>query len=62
MIRLRQVMATSSAAKSSIGDEKEERTPAYFNKQLLVNFDKQYLKDAFLPWTMSHFPSVFEYS
>ncbi|MBK9278356.1 MAG: DEAD/DEAH box helicase [Candidatus Obscuribacter sp.] len=61
MIRLRQVMATSSAAKSSIGDEKEERTPAYFNKQLLVTFDKQYLKDAFSLDDAS-FPFGFEYS
>jgi DEAD/DEAH box helicase domain-containing protein len=61
MIRLRQVIATTSAAASSIGDEKEERSPAYFNKQLLVNFDGRFLKDAF-SIDDDNFPFGFEYS
>jgi len=61
MIRLRQVIATTSAAKSTIGDDKEERTPAYFNKQLLVNFDRTHLKNAY-SIDDDAFPFGFEYS
>lgn len=60
MIKLRQVIATTSAAKSTIGDT-EERTPAYFNKQLLVNFDRSHLKNAY-SIDDDGFPFGFEYS
>lgn len=61
MIRLRQVIATTSAAKSTMGEEKEERTPAFFNKQLLVSFDRSYLKNAY-SLDDDSFPFGFEYS
>jgi len=61
MIRLRQVIATTSAAKSTIADDREERSPAYFNKQLLVDFDRSHLKNAY-SLDDDSFPFGFEYS
>ncbi len=38
MIRLRQVYASTSDRASRIGDDRDERTPLFFNRQMLVDF------------------------
>ncbi len=47
MIRMRQVFATTSDRESRIGDDLEERDPSFYNTQVLVDFDDQYIKDAY---------------
>ncbi|MGK7875371.1 MAG: DEAD/DEAH box helicase [Xenococcaceae cyanobacterium] len=39
MVRLRQVMATTNARESRIGDDRDERSPAFFSRQMLVDFE-----------------------
>ena len=39
MVRLRQVMATTSDRNSRIGDDRDDRAPAFFTKQMLTDFD-----------------------
>ena len=41
MVRLRQVMATSNARESRIGDDTDERKPAFFTQQMLVDFEPE---------------------
>lgn len=60
MVRLRQVMATTGDRKSRIGDDRDERTPSFFNHQLLADFapevrEKSYLIDS------QEFPFGFEF-
>lgn len=38
MVRLRQVYASTSDRASRIGDDKDERTPLFFDRQMLVDF------------------------
>ncbi|MFC1743405.1 DEAD/DEAH box helicase [Candidatus Riflebacteria bacterium] len=47
MLRLRQVFATTSDKKSRIGDDSEDRQPVFYNKQVLVNFERSYIKQAY---------------
>ena len=39
MVRLRQVMATTSDRNSRISDDRDDRAPAFFTKQMLADFD-----------------------
>ncbi|MBF0322585.1 MAG: DUF1998 domain-containing protein, partial [Magnetococcales bacterium] len=46
MLRMRQVFATSSDQKSRIGDDSDDRTPSFYNKQTLVDFEDGHVTDA----------------
>jgi DEAD/DEAH box helicase domain-containing protein len=48
LLRLRQVIATSNAKDSSIGDERDERNPTFFNRQMLIDFEPNYCQDSYL--------------
>lgn len=41
LLKLRQVYARSSARDSQISDESDSREPAFFQRQLLVSFEKR---------------------
>ncbi len=41
MVRLRQVMATTSDRDSRFGDDSEDRTPGFFQRHMLVDFDPE---------------------
>lgn len=60
MLKLRQVYASSSDKKSRIGDDAEERTPVFYNKQMLVDFVDDNIQDAFRV-TDESFPFGFEF-
>ena len=60
MLRLRQVFASSSDRHSRIGDDADERTPVFYNKQLLVDFDERHIRDAYKV-TDESFPFGFEF-
>ncbi|MFH1621629.1 MAG: DEAD/DEAH box helicase [Candidatus Omnitrophota bacterium] len=60
MLRLRQVFATSSDKRSRIGDDADERAPVFYNKQMLVDFDEQHIKEAYRV-TDESFPFGFEF-
>ncbi len=47
MLRMRQVFASTSDSQSRITDDSEEREPVFYNKQMLVEFDDQYILDAY---------------
>ena len=60
MVRLRQVMATTGDRKSRIGDDREDRSPSFYSRQLLADFapevrEKSYLIDS------EEFPFGFEF-
>jgi len=48
LLRLRQVMATSSAKDSGIGDDRDERNTAFFTRQMLVDFEPNYCENSYL--------------
>ncbi|WP_228024709.1 DUF1998 domain-containing protein [cf. Phormidesmis sp. LEGE 11477] len=48
MLRLRQVMATTSDKGSRFGDDSEDRNSAFFQRHLLVDFDPAYREKTFL--------------
>ncbi len=48
MLKLRQVIATTSDKDSRIGDESDDRTPKYFNKQFLVDFNDDTCQNTYL--------------
>ncbi|MBV6622635.1 MAG: DEAD/DEAH box helicase [Rivularia sp. (in: Bacteria)] len=48
MVRLRQVMANSSARESRIGDDTDERKPAFFTQQMLVDFEPEAREKTFV--------------
>jgi len=60
MVRMRQVIATTSDRESRISDDAEERTPAFFNKRMMVDAPEQYITDAFQSPDES-FPFGFEF-
>ncbi|MCP4402490.1 MAG: DEAD/DEAH box helicase [bacterium] len=47
LIKLKQVFATTEDASSRIGDDSEERTPVFYNQQLLVNVEEQHITRAY---------------
>ncbi len=48
MLRLRQVMASTSDRKSRFGDDREDRSTAFFQRHLLVDFTPEYREKTFL--------------
>jgi len=47
VLRLTQVLATSDDKSSRLKDDKDQRDVKFFKKQLLINFDKKYIEDAY---------------
>ncbi|MCG6134004.1 MAG: DEAD/DEAH box helicase [Nostoc sp. LLA-1] len=60
MIRLRQVIATTNARESRIGDDKDERQPAFFTQQMLVDFEPEAREKTFVIKN-DEFPFGFEF-
>jgi len=60
MLRLRQVMATTSDRDSRFGDDRDERNPSFFQRHLLVDFSQDYLEKTFSV-KEKDFPFGFEY-
>jgi DEAD/DEAH box helicase domain-containing protein len=60
MLRLKQVMATTSDRDSRFGDDSEDRNTAFFQRHLLVDFDTNYREKTFLVKD-DEFPFGFEY-
>jgi DEAD/DEAH box helicase domain-containing protein len=60
MLRLKQVMATTSDRDSRFGDDSEDRNTAFFQRHLLVDFDSDYREKTFLV-NDEEFPFGFEY-
>ncbi|MBD2255447.1 DEAD/DEAH box helicase [Nostoc parmelioides] len=60
MIRLRQVIATTNARESRIGDDKDERQPAFFTQQMLVDFEPEAREKTFVIKD-EEFPFGFEF-
>ncbi len=60
MLRLKQVMATTSDRDSRFGDDSEDRNTAFFQRHLLVDFDTDFLEKTFLVKD-DEFPFGFEY-
>ena len=47
LLRLKQVLANTSDRKSRIKDDSEQRDPLFYTKQLMINFDKKQIQDAY---------------
>ena len=47
ILRMKTVLATSDDKSSRLKDDKDQRDIKFFNKQLLINFDKKYIEDAY---------------
>jgi len=47
ILRMKQVLATSDDKSSRLKDDKEQRDIKFFNKQLLINFEKKHIEDAY---------------
>ena len=47
VLRLRQVYSTVDARKGRIGDESEQRAPAFFNRQMLVDVEPENIREGF---------------
>lgn len=47
ILRLKQVMANTNDRSSRLKDESEQREPTFYTKQLLINFDKEHIQDAY---------------
>lgn len=60
MLRLRQVMATTSDKKSRFGDDREDRSTGFFQRHLLVDFEPENREKTFLVQDKD-FPFGFEY-
>lgn len=60
MLRLKQVMATTSDRDSRFGDDSEDRSTAFFQRHLLVDFNADFLEKTFLV-NDEEFPFGFEY-
>lgn len=64
MLKLRQVYATVDDRDSRIGDESEQRTPRFFNQQVLVDIDPStsgpawHLQDDTLPFGFEYVPGA----
>ncbi|MEO0433908.1 MAG: DEAD/DEAH box helicase [Cyanobacteria bacterium J06656_5] len=60
MLQLRQVMATSSDRNSRIGDDRDERSPAFFTKQMLADFEPTAREETYV-FDDEEFPFGFEF-
>ena len=60
MVHLRQVMATTNARESRIGDNRDERQPTFFDRQMLVDFEPETREKTFVVQD-DEFPFGFEY-
>lgn len=60
MVRLRQVIAHTSDRDSRIGDDRDDREPTFYTKQMLVDFSQQQIEQA---WKLDSqtIPFGFEY-
>jgi len=47
ILRMKSVLATSDDKSSRLKDDKDQRDIKFFNKQLLINFEKKYIEDAY---------------
>jgi DEAD/DEAH box helicase domain-containing protein len=47
ILRMRQLLATSDDKSSRLKDDKDQRDILFFNKQLLINFEKKHIEDAY---------------
>jgi len=47
LIRMKQVMANTNDRMSRLKDDSDQRDPTFYTKQLLVNFDKNQVQDAY---------------
>jgi DEAD/DEAH box helicase domain-containing protein len=47
ILRMKSVLATSDDKSSRLKDDKDQRDIKFFNKQLLINFDKKHIEDAY---------------
>lgn len=47
MIKIRQVVATTSSKDSLVSDDYDERQPVFYNREMLVNVDNKDIKDAY---------------
>ena len=47
ILRMQRVFATSNDKSSRLKDDKDQRDIKFFNKQLLINFDKKHIEDAY---------------
>ncbi|MEE4356452.1 MAG: Zn-binding domain-containing protein, partial [Desulfococcaceae bacterium] len=59
MLKMRQVFATTSDRKSRISDDSDDREPLFYNRQMLVEFDKKNIVDAYK--VDADFPFGFEF-
>lgn len=48
LIRLRQVIATTNDRDSRLKDDSEQREPLFYNKQLLIDFEKDQVQEAWI--------------
>jgi len=48
LIRMKQVIATTSDRESRLKDDSEQREPVFYTKQLLINFEKEQIEDAYV--------------
>jgi DEAD/DEAH box helicase domain-containing protein len=60
MLRLKQVMASTSDKNSRFGDDSDERSPAFFERHLSVDFEPESCEETFLV-SDKEFPFGFEY-
>lgn len=60
MLRMRQVFANTSDRESRIHDDSDDREPAFYNRQTLVDFDEHDIRDAYRADTDA-FPFGFEF-
>ncbi len=60
MVRLRQVMATTGDRKSRIGDDRDDRSPSFYSRQLLADFTPEARKKSYLI-DSEEFPFGFEF-
>ncbi|MEB3174651.1 MAG: DEAD/DEAH box helicase, partial [Cyanobacteriota bacterium] len=60
MVRLRQVMAASADRGSRIGDDRDERTPSFFTKSLLADFEPSAREETYV-FADEEFPFGFEF-
>ena len=64
LLRLRQVYATADDRKSRIGDDSDQRSPKFYNQQMLVDIDSSqtgpawHINDESLPFGFEYVPSA----
>ncbi|MDZ7697617.1 MAG: DUF1998 domain-containing protein [Deltaproteobacteria bacterium] len=60
MLRMRTVFSSTSDKDSRIGDDSDDREPSFYNRQMLVNFKAEHIKDAYHV-NSDDFPFGFEF-